>query len=86
MGSRGASSPLFCERLSPWVLQKELHTILLSQGIDDLLSPEWRTKETKNAVVWWNLVLSFMRYRLPFSFLMQGSFQTDLVQPTPDDP
>jgi pentatricopeptide repeat protein len=84
VGSRGPSSPLFCERLSPWVLKKELRSVI-SGGIENLLSPEWREKESKNAVLWWNLILSFMRYRFPFTFLLQGSFDTSLIAPTPDD-
>jgi hypothetical protein len=83
VGSRGPSSALFCERLSPWVLKKELRSVL-SGGIEDLLSPEWR-EESKNAVLWWNLILSFMRYRFPFTFLLQGSFSSSLIAPTPDD-
>ena len=84
VGSRGPSSALFCERLSPWVLKKELRSVI-SGGIEDLLSPEWRERESKNAVLWWNLVLSFMRYRFPFTFLLQGSFSSSLIAPTPDD-
>ena len=84
VGSRGPNSPLFCERLSPWVLKKELRSVV-SGGIDDLLSPEWREKESKNAVLWWNLILSFMRYRFPFTFLLQGSFSSSLIAPTPSD-
>lgn len=84
VGSRGPSSALFCERLSPWVLKKELRSVI-SGGIEDLLSPEWREKESKNAVLWWNLILSFMRYRFPFTFLLQGSFSSSLIAPTPDD-
>ena len=57
----------------------------ISGGIEDLLSPEWREKESKNAVLWWNLILSFMRYRFPFTFLLQGSFSSSLIAPTPDD-
>ncbi|KAL7537211.1 hypothetical protein ACHAXR_007661 [Thalassiosira sp. AJA248-18] len=83
VGSRGPSSGLFCERLSPWVLKKELRSVI-SGGIEDLLSPEWREKESKNAVLWWNLILSFMRYRFPFTFLLQGSFSSSLIAPTPD--
>jgi pentatricopeptide repeat protein len=83
VGSRGPSSALFCERLSPWVLKKELRSVI-SGGIDDLLSPEWREKESKNAVLYWNLILSFMRYRFPFTFLLQGSFSSSLIAPTPD--
>ena len=85
VGSRGPSSALFCERLSPWVLKKELRSVISGGAIEDLLDPEWREKESKNAVLWWNLILSFMRYRFPFTFLLQGSFSSSLIAPTPDD-
>mmetsp|Transcript_12525 Transcript_12525/g.29905 ORF Transcript_12525/g.29905 Transcript_12525/m.29905 type:complete len:1255 (+) Transcript_12525:50-3814(+) len=86
VGSRGPSSPLMCERLSPWVLQKEIRSVMSDrEGIENLLSPEWRDQEYKNAVLWWNLVLSCMRYRFPFSFLLQGSFEQNLIAPMPED-
>ena len=86
MGSKGAASPLLCERLSPWVLQKEIRSVMSDiDGIDSLLDPAWREKEYKNAVLWWNLVLSCMRYRLPFTFLLQGSFEQNLIAPMPED-
>lgn len=86
VGSRGHASPLLLERLSPWVLQKELRSVMSDrEGIENILSPEWRENEPKNAVLWWNLILSFIRYRFPFSFLLQGSFDTNLISPTPTD-
>jgi pentatricopeptide repeat protein len=86
VGSRGPETPLMCERLSPWVLQKEIRSVMSDVGgTGNLLSPEWREKEYKNAVLWWNLVLSCMRYRLPFSFLLQGSFEQNLIAPMPED-
>lgn len=86
IGSKGAASPLVCERLSPWVLQKEIRSVMSDrEGIDNLLSPKWREKEYKNAVLWWNLVLSCMRYRFPFTFLLQGSFEQNLIAPAPED-
>ena len=84
-GSRGPASPLWCERLSPWVLQKEIRSVMAEQkGIENLLSPAWREAEYKNAVLWWNLVLTCMRYRLPFTFLLQGSFEQQLIAPMPE--
>jgi len=87
IGSRGPGTPLMCERLSPWVLEKELRTKMADwQGIDDLLDPDWREMETKNAVLWWNLILACMRYRMPFTFLLQGNFGTkNLIVPMPHD-
>lgn len=85
MGSRGPASPLMCERLSPWVLQKEIRTVMSDrEGIENLMNPEWRENENKNAVLWWNLVLSCMRYRFPFSFLLQGNFEQNLIAPMPE--
>jgi pentatricopeptide repeat protein len=96
VGSRGPDSPLFCQRLSPWVLQKELRTVMMSSSSsqggnntlnssfrDEFLTTEWRQRETRNATLWWNLVVSFMRYRLPITFLLQGNFQASLIAPTP---
>jgi hypothetical protein len=86
VGSKGPSSPLMCERLSPWVLQKEIRSVMSDrEGIENLLDPNWRQEEYKNAVLWWNLVLSCMRYRFPFSFLLQGSFEQNLIAPMPED-
>jgi len=86
VGSRGPETPLMCERLSPWVLQKEIRSVMSDvEGTANLLSPEWREKEYKNGVLWWNLVLSCMRYRFPFSFLLQGSFEQNLIAPMPED-
>jgi hypothetical protein len=86
-GSQGPSTPLFCEYLSPWVLRKEFHHIVKSEsGIAHMLRPEWR-KEGIRAALFWNLVISCRRYRLPFTFLLQGSFETNrLVLPRiPDE-
>ena len=86
LGSKGPSSALMCERLSPWVLQKEIRSVMSDrEGIENLMSPTWRAEEYKNAVLWWNLVLSSMRYRFPFSFLLQGNFDQNLIAPMPED-
>ena len=86
VGSRGPETPLMCERLSPWVLQKEIRSVMSDvEGTANLLSPEWREKEYKNGVLWWNLVLSCMRFRFPFSFLLQGNFEQNLIAPMPED-
>ena len=86
VGSKGPSSPLMCERLSPWVLQKEIRSVMSDrEGIENLLDPAWRDEEYKNSVLWWNLVLSCMRYRFPFSYLLQGSFDQNLIAPMPED-
>ena len=84
-GSQGPSTPLYCEMLSPWVLRKELENVVHgADGIQGMLDPEWRSGTDIRATLWWNLIVSFDRYRLPVSFLLQGSFQNRLINPTPD--
>jgi len=86
IGSKGPGTPLICERLSPWVLMKELRRKMHDiDGAEDLLDPLWREMENKNSVLWWNMVLSFMRYHLPFTFLLQGSFPQELISPMPSN-
>jgi len=85
-GSQGPGTPLFCAFLSPWVLRKELgHIIGLDNSIDQILDPSWRSGRDVKAAIWWNLIVMFKRYRLPFSFLLQGSFQNRLINPVPQD-
>lgn len=85
-GSQGFGTPLYCEFLSPWVLRRELsHVIESERGIDLLLDPDWRTGTQVGATIWWNLIAIFQHYKLPFSFLLQGSFQNRLINPVPQD-
>ena len=84
-GSQGPGTPLFCEFLSPWVLRKELDHVILDGGIDVILDPEWRSGTDIRASLWWNLIALCNRYRLPVSFLLQGSFQNRLINPSPQD-
>jgi len=81
-GSQGIATPLYCEFLSPWVLRKEIHNILCG-GIDVMLQPKWRTVSDINATLWWNTIVWLKRYKLPISFLLQGSFRNRLILPAP---
>lgn len=85
-GSQGLGTPLYCEFLSPWVLRKELNHIIAGDGgIDQMLDPDWRSGTDVRATLWWNLIVLFRLHRLPFSFLLQGSFQNRLINPAPQD-
>jgi hypothetical protein len=86
VGTQGKGTPLYCEFLSPWVLRKELEFIIHGMdGVEGIVDPEWRSGTDIRATLWWNLIVAFNRYRLPFSFLFQGSFQNRLINPTPGD-
>ena len=85
-GSQGPSTPLFCEFLSPWVLRQELHNEVRSdEGISAILRPEWRSKADLNSTLWWNLIVFFNRYKLPVTFLLQGSFKNRLITPIEEE-
>jgi len=74
-GSQGKSTTLYCENLSPWVLRKELENMLASGGSPkDILKPDWRKGAGAEATLWWNIILSFLRFRIPATFLLQESF------------
>ncbi|CAB9497973.1 DENN domain-containing protein 5B [Seminavis robusta] len=84
-GSQGLGTPLYCEYLSPWVLRKELHAVAKGEGgIEELTKPEWRSGNDIHSTIWWNLIVLCRKYRLPYTFLLQGSFlQNRLITATP---
>lgn len=71
-GSEGPGSLLWCELLSPWVLQKEIMAIIEEHGIKTIVSQEFKTGYTnpQYAVLFWNLIVSFRLYGLPYAFLI----------------
>lgn len=70
----GPGSPLWCEYLSPWVLRKEIQNIIVTDGIETLIAPEFRTASPASATIFWNLVLWLhYSYALPVQFLLQES-------------
>ena len=72
VGSEGPDSLLWCELLSPWVLQKEIMTIIEDRGIKQIVSKEFKTGflNPQYAVLFWNLIVSFRLYGLPYAFLI----------------
>ena len=85
-GSQGPETPLYCEFLSPWVVRKELNSVIKGNvGIDGMLKPEWREGNGLSATLFWNIVVLFRRYRLPCAFLLQGNFQNRLILPRKPD-
>jgi hypothetical protein len=82
-GSQGKGSPLYCDYLSPWVLLREMKGILSKAGIETVLDERFRSGSGANATLWWNMVITFRRYKLPYIFLLQGSFQNQLILPSP---
>ena len=81
-GSQGVNTPLYCEFLSPWVLRKALqHVIKNGVGIEGMLQPEWRNGTDIRATLFWNMIVLCHRFKLPCSFLLQGSFQSRVILP-----
>ena len=85
VGSQGLGTPLYCDFLSPWVLRKLLHAATKGgDEIEVILDPKWRDGTGISATIWWNLIISFKRYKLPITFLLQGSFGKRLIIPVLD--
>ena len=63
---------VWCELLSPWTLRKEIFNIITQEGIEYLISPQFRSavNSPQQAVLFWNAVIAFRLFGLPFSFLL----------------
>jgi hypothetical protein len=79
---------LWCELLSPWVLRKELLIILVNDGIDSMLSAQFRRacpKNSQNAVIFWNMIVAYRALGLPYSFLVADTLSTAFLTPLGGD-
>jgi len=55
-------------------------------GIEGIIDPSFRAGNGINATLWWNLILCFRRYKIPFSYLLQGSYEDQqLIMPAMTD-
>ncbi len=108
-GSQGKGTTLYCDYLSPWVLLREIRSLIskpsapkrgLSKpqglyrndstnyqvGIEKIIDPAFREGSDINATLWWNLIVTFARFKIPFTFLLQGSYKDQqLIMPTLED-
>jgi len=83
-GSQGRCTPLYCDQLSPWVLLREIRSVIAATGgVDTILEEKFRKGPDISATLWWNMVVTFRRYKLPYIFLLQGSFKNQLILPSP---
>jgi hypothetical protein len=86
VGSDGPGTPLWCELLSPWTLRKELFNIIVQEGVDFLISANFRTpvaNNTQHSVLFWNAVIVFRLFGLPFSFLFVTNGIQEAFPPKP---
>ena len=72
VGSEGPGTLLWCELLSPWVLQKEVMSVIEEYGIKKIVSNDFKIGKSNPqfAVLFWNLIVSFRLYGLPYAFLI----------------
>jgi len=73
VGSQGKGSILYCDYLSPWVMLREIRSVITSGGLKSILDEKFRSSTDIRATLWWNMLVTFQRYELPISFLLQGS-------------
>lgn len=71
-GSEGKGTLLWCEFLSPWTLQKEILSIIESNGISSIISSSFRdpTINSQYSTIFWNLMIYCRHYGLPYAFLI----------------
>ncbi len=107
-GSQGLGTPLYCDYLSPWVLLREIRSLVtpltpsagvkaakvlgvesvgnIPVGIDTIIDPRFREGSGLNATLWWNMIVTFMRFKIPFTYLLQGSYEhQQLIMPSMTD-
>jgi len=52
-------------------------------GIESIIDEKFRSGPDISATLWWNMIVAFRRYKLPYIFLLQGSFHNNLILPSP---
>lgn len=85
-GSEGIGTPLWCELLSPWVLQKEILNVIQSNGIEVIVSPSFRDSHNnpQYSVLFWNLMVYYRLYGLPYAFLITEKMSLAFLIPLDD--
>jgi hypothetical protein len=85
-GSEGPGSLLWCELLSPWALYKEILNTISYHGIEAVTSATRFTSQSGSegsqlqcAVLFWNLVVYFRKYELPFAFLVASKLSMAFI-------
>ena len=55
-------------------------------GVDAIIDPTFRNGNGINATLWWNMIVTFRRFKIPFTFLLQGSYKDQqLIMPLLED-
>lgn len=56
------------------------------RGVDAIIDPNFRVGNGINATLWWNMIVTFRRFKIPYTFLLQGSYKDQqLIMPLPED-
>jgi hypothetical protein len=104
-GSQGMGTPLYCDYLSPWVLLREIRSLVNTSvsgkaakvlgseirdvepdNVDQIIDPKFREGCGINATLWWNLIVTFTRFKIPYTYLLQGSYtDQQLIMPSMTD-
>lgn len=82
-GSEGEHTLLWCELLSPYVLYKEIMNVIVGSGVDVILTPSFRDCKLfpQYSVLFWNLMVYFRLYGLPYAFLITEKISLAFLVP-----
>ena len=82
-GSEGERTLLWCELLSPYVLCKEVMNVIVGSGVDVILTHLFRDSKLspQSCVLFWNLMVYFRLYGLPYAFLITEKISLAFLVP-----
>jgi len=67
-------------------VEDDSNNVEIKGGVDAIIDPKFRDGNGINATLWWNMIVTFRRFKIPFTFLLQGSYKDQqLIMPLLED-
>ncbi len=67
-------------------MEDDSNNVEIKGGVDAIIDPKFRDGNGINATLWWNMIVTFRRFKIPFTFLLQGSYKDQqLIMPLLED-
>eukprot|EP00986_Skeletonema_menzelii_P008652 scaffold3743_cov155-Skeletonema_menzelii.AAC.7 len=67
-------------------IEDDSNNVEVKGGVDAIIDPKFRDGNGINATLWWNMIVTFRRFKIPFTFLLQGSYKDQqLIMPLLED-
>lgn len=67
-------------------VEDDSNNVEIKGGVDAIIDPKFRVGNGINATLWWNCIVTFRRFKIPYTFLLQGSYKDQqLIMPLLED-